>query len=129
LNFSCKKLQDKRFTANFRIGIPQKVAETLAIATMNYQRDGCAQEVFGIGVRHHYFTFWHTVFPASYLDKIIAYGTTAIAKDDFAVTKFYPTSNFGLDFCDPKDRKEIISHIVSLKNYLKDTPKIGTYKK
>lgn len=44
--------------------VAQKSGESLAVAISAFNNDGLEvdldQEVFGIGVRHRYFSFWHT---------------------------------------------------------------------
>jgi hypothetical protein len=60
-------LQDKKLSLpSFRSlpdTIAQKAAESLAVALEGYEIGGVnakAQEVFGVGVRHRFFSFWHT---------------------------------------------------------------------
>jgi hypothetical protein len=49
--------------AGFSKSCAQKVAEAISVALLNYSPSGITskkdQEVFGVGVRHRYFTFYH----------------------------------------------------------------------
>lgn len=64
-------LQDKRLKTKGPQGmLAQRVAEALAFADTNFDGNGDDQEVFGICVRHRYFTFWHGYFPKAYLECI-----------------------------------------------------------
>lgn len=47
------------------------MAESLAFADTNFSTEEPEdQEVFGICVRHRYFTFWRGIFSKEYLEKI-----------------------------------------------------------
>ena len=110
----------------------QKVAETVSVAVNNFLPNGTPclldQEVFGIAVCHHFFTFWHAVVPASYLNQI-SKTTEALNIRHFVKLKCYPQSTFGLDICDPKECKEIFKVMIGLQSYLMDKPFIGNWLK
>lgn len=51
--------------------VAQHMAENLALADNNFVSDDPEdQEVFGICVRHRFFTFWHGLFSKEYLQVI-----------------------------------------------------------
>jgi len=111
----------------FKWSISQKIAEAITVAQYNYL-DGSVkdQEVFGIGVRHTFFTFYHAFFPADVLQKF------TIGKDldqnEIIKMKFYPNNSYGLDISDPKERDIIIEMFLTLINYIQSGKcKIGDY--
>jgi len=127
-------IENKRmqFTKPFLDTFAQKVAETISVAMNNYNPTGGSpsfqdQEVFGISVRHHFFTFWHAVIPASYLFRI-SETTEGLDLGHFVKLKCYPQSAYGLDICDPKEREHIFRVLIGLQNYLADKPRIGFWK-
>eukprot|EP01111_Echinosteliopsis_oligospora_P005321 TRINITY_DN18603_c0_g1_i1.p1 TRINITY_DN18603_c0_g1~~TRINITY_DN18603_c0_g1_i1.p1 ORF type:complete len:100 (-),score=11.42 TRINITY_DN18603_c0_g1_i1:70-369(-) len=92
------------------------MAEGLAVANYNAFED-TDQQVFGICVRHRYFTFWSGFFPAVYLDTVRKDPNKLADASHYAIMKCYPASNFGLDFCDPNDREIIFRAIMRIKKY------------
>jgi len=122
--------EDKRLVLStlksFPDTVAQKAAESLAVASHNYIVKK-PQEVFGIGVRHRYFSFWHAVFPSTYLEKI-GDNPTSLGANDFVWLKLYPVSEFGLDFCHPGQREEIMRLLVGIIAYVgKGNPFAGKY--
>ncbi len=62
-------MQDKWFFTNAENTVAQHIGESLAFADTNFNAgDPDDQEVFGICVRHRFFTFWHGIFPKEYLE-------------------------------------------------------------
>lgn len=108
--------------------IAQKAAETIAFGLVNKQlTSDQAQEVFGVGLRHCYFSFWHSWMPAQYLQQLHI-APTGLGPSDFAWLKSYPVSEFGLDFCDPAQRLEIVCLLVGILDYVQSgNAKIGAY--
>jgi hypothetical protein len=111
--------------------IAQKAAECLAVALDSFGvggiDTGLDQEVFAIGVRHRFFSFWHAVFPVKYLTQV---GIDAGNLDPHLFTwlKTYPVSEFGLDICDPAQRLLIIQGFVAIRDYVQSGARIGKYK-
>jgi len=104
----------------YTASISQKTAEALAIATTRYFASGTAgksQEVFGIGIRHYYFTFWHAYLSSEYLASITV--GQQWQGDEHVIFKSHPYSQFGLDFTDPKQRRDILRYIHRILNYLR----------
>jgi len=86
------------------------------------------QEVFAIAIRHRFFSFWHTVFPADYLAQV-SMDAGALKPNQFTWMKTYPVSEYGLDICDPKQRCEIFKGFVAIKEYVQSgNARIGNYK-
>lgn len=66
-----KKRLGHKWETVFADTVAQKAAEALAIATRNFVRGNeRSHEVFGIGIRHFYFTFWHATFSHEYLRSV-----------------------------------------------------------
>jgi hypothetical protein len=109
--------------SSFPNTVAQKAAESLAVAKKNFITRK-PQEVFGIGVRHRFFTFWHAVFPAEYLDRLGG----SLRREDIVWLKVFPVSEFGYDFCVPAERMKIIRMIVAIIDYLMHgAPLAGKY--
>eukprot|EP00026_Physarum_polycephalum_P003904 Phypoly_transcript_03921.p1 GENE.Phypoly_transcript_03921~~Phypoly_transcript_03921.p1 ORF type:complete len:389 (+),score=59.39 Phypoly_transcript_03921:1101-2267(+) len=109
--------------------IAQKASECLAVALEGFSlsADPKDQEVFCIGVRHLYFSFWHIVFAAEYLSKVSKHPGT-LTPTDFAWLKTYPVSEFGLNICNPQERLEIFRGFVAIKKYVQSgKARIGNY--
>jgi hypothetical protein len=73
--------------------------------------------VFAIGVRHRFFTFYHAISPAVYLE-VLAKKPTQLTINNFCVFKQYPASQWGLDICDPAQRTEILCLLSCLLNFI-----------
>jgi hypothetical protein len=102
---------------------------TLGLAnwTLGGGESGMAQEVFGIGVRHRYFTFWHSELSNDYLKQVSKKPENLTAA---TVMKCWPISLFGLDICNPTDRQQIVFSLYTLNEYLVNGPKkVGEWKK
>jgi len=113
-------IEDKRLAVRAENVVVQHMAENLAFADNNFVGDDPEdQEVFGICVRHRFFTFWHGLFPKAYLQAIRA--TPAELGDNFARVRCFPTSNYGLDVCDPVERKLIVKSICKIVKYVEQT--------
>jgi len=125
--------KDKSYLLNnntsFVETIAQKAAETIAFGLQNRKASSDqSQEVFGLGVRHYYFSFWHAWMPAQYLEQLHT-APTGLTADNFAWLKSYPVSEFGLDFCNPVQRLEIVCLSVGILDYVQSgSAKIGAYK-
>jgi hypothetical protein len=64
-NFKDKRLLFQQgAVSGFAKSIAQKAAETISVALRNFKQGGMIvdkdQEVFGVAVRHRYFSFYHT---------------------------------------------------------------------
>lgn len=100
--------------------VAQCACETICVALNNYNLREGDQEVFGIGVRHRYFTFWHAYLEDSYL-QTLKLAPNDLKPNDLAVLKQYPISQYGLDICKPTERLIIVQQILSLFKYVKNS--------
>jgi len=110
--------------------ISQKAGESLAVALEGFLDSGVLekdQEVFCVGVRHRFFSFWHTVFTGSYLRQV-SKDAGALKPEHFTCLKMYPVSEYGLDICDPAQRLLIFQAMVAIKEYVSSgKARIGKY--
>lgn len=64
--------------------VAQKAAEAIVIGLFNRKASSDqSQEVFGLGLRHRYFSFWHSWMPAHYLAQLHK-APTGLGPEDFA---------------------------------------------
>jgi len=113
-------VEDKRFLKSSpQQNLAQRVAESLAIADTNFDIED--QQVFGVCVRHRFFTFWHGYFPSAYMIAVRSDPST-LTSEDYAVLKCFPESNFGLDICVPAERELIVKLLLRLIKYIDTDP-------
>lgn len=94
--------------------LAQKFADTLALAQVNRLKDNTSsvQEIFGIGIRHFYFEFWHALIPSEYMDKLQS--GIELDSNEILVMHCYKGKNrklrdLGLDIRVPDERREIVN--------------------
>ena len=100
----------------------QILAETIALAQKNqsiFSTDDL-QEVFGVGVKHFYFEFWHSVVPKEYLYKL-SNGIQLDNNELLVMNCFRGNSKeeLGLDIKNPNDRRTIVKVFDGILRYLK----------
>lgn len=105
--------------------LAQKASEGLASAQYNQDGSDCAQEVFGIGVGHFYFEFWHSLIPAEYLEKLqLGYELNSNELLPFHCFRGASAMDFevnsGLDIRDPIQRREIVRIFDALLSYVEN---------
>jgi len=113
--FAFAFVEDKRLKTK---GPHPIIAEALAFADTNFDQDKEDQQIFGLCVRHRYFTFWHGFFPKAYLNCIRHSPHDLKENHHFALVKCFPESNYGLDICNSEDRALIVRGILRLFKYI-----------
>jgi hypothetical protein len=66
-------------------------------------------------------------FPTSYLEQLSDF-PSGLKPHHIVWQKMYPVSEYGLNFCDPVERVEIMQLLVGILDYFeKGSPKVGEY--
>ena len=106
--------------------LAQKLAEALALAQANRLKDktSAVQEVYGVGIRHFFFEFWHALVPTEYMDKLQA--GIELNSNEILVMHCYKGANknledLGLDIRVPTERREIVRTFDAILRYLQSS--------
>ena len=88
------------------------------------------EEVYGVGIPHFFFEFWHALVPTEYMDKLQQ--GVELDWNEILVMQFYKGRDklqleLGLDIRNPAERREIIWIFDAILRYKSENALLGKW--